>query len=150
MTLWVMMPGSVLMMMVMRWNQMAIIVFISVVSSGLTASRQAHMRYLTKNLIWYLQVLTSSNLFFSLCPHPQCLFRTLPWGRLSGVRLFRTSSCLTASLCPSHFMRPSTLASSRHPSTSSHRTGLNKLTDNCTFSLLVKSDLSLYFSKCTL
>ena len=55
----------------------------------------------------------------------QCLFRTSPWGRLSGVPPFRTSSCSTASRCPSLCRRLSTHASSRRLSTSSRPTGLN-------------------------
>lgn len=58
-------------------------------------------------------------------PVPQCLFRTSPWGRLSGAPPFRTSSCLTARLCPFQCRRPFRHARSLHPSTSSRHTGMN-------------------------
>lgn len=79
----------------------------------------------------FFQSLLCMMLFFL----SQCLFRILQWGRPSGVLPFRTSSFLTGSLCPSQCRRVSTSASSRHPSTSSHLTGLN-ITDNYTFSFL--------------
>lgn len=83
-------------------------------------SKRTCGRCFTKNLL-------SSPLFsfLHLSLLSQCLFRTSPWGRPSGVLLFRTSSCLIARLCLSHCRRRTTPASSPHRSTSSHPTGLN-------------------------
>lgn len=81
----------------------------------------AHMYHIFLKSEWINVPLASVSSSSSL---PQCLFRTSLWGRLSGAPLFRTSSCLTARHCPSRYRRPSRHASSLHPSTSSHHTGL--------------------------
>lgn len=114
-----------LILMMTRWSQMLIIVFMRDMPETESLLGKAKEQQVVTHLA-NIHVSHCISWFpLSLSSLPQCLFKTSPWGRLSGVPLFRTSSFLTASRCPSLCRRPSRHANSRHRSTSSRPTGLN-------------------------